>query len=112
MKQKELLINDKKIGKIYIANNFFLRLRGLMGRDPEEVGALLIKPCSQIHTFFMSDAIDVIYVDKKWNVIHIDVDVKPSRICRGVRGSKCVIEIPKKKSIELNIQVGDRVLVE
>ncbi len=112
MKQKDWFINDRNVGKIYIADNFFLRLRGLMGRDPVEMGALLIKPCSQIHTFFMSDAIDVIYIDREWNVIFVDVDVKPSKICKGVKGARCVIEIPKMKSIELNIQIGDKILVE
>jgi len=45
------------------------RKRGLLGRDSLDAGtALLIAPCSSVHTFFMRFPIDVIFVDRSGRV--------------------------------------------
>ncbi len=45
-----------------LANNFWTRLRGLMGvRDLPAGDGLLLKPANQIHTHFMAIPIDVLY---------------------------------------------------
>lgn len=111
MKRSKLLLNQSEICMTYIADNFLLRLRGLIGRNPSEIGALLIKPCSQIHTFMMSAPIDVIYIDKDGKVLHIDENVEKNKCKAKVKGSKAVIEFPAFKARELNIKTGDYLTV-
>ena len=55
------------------ADNFFTRLRGLMGvRDLPQGDGLLITPANQIHTHFMAIPIDVVYLDKEDRVMDFD----------------------------------------
>ncbi len=107
MKQKDIYLNEKKVGKVYVADNFFLRLRGLIGRNPEEVGALLIQPCSQIHTFMMSAPIDVVYLDKSGRVLKIEQNIPPSRCQKSVKHAKAVVEFPAFQTEKLHIKTED-----
>lgn len=44
--------------------------------------------------FFMRFAIDAIFVDREWKVIHIAHCIKPWRVSRIVPRSRRVIELP------------------
>ena len=73
--------------EVIIADNFFLRLAGLMGRKqlPEATG-LLLAPCDSVHMCFMRFSIDVVYVDKDFTILKIVNNLKPwtgLSICRG-----------------------------
>jgi uncharacterized membrane protein (UPF0127 family) len=70
------------------------RRRGLLGRDFLEAGsALVIAPCSSIHTFFMRFAIDVIFVARDGRVLKTCADVAARRIAIRL-GAFAVIELP------------------
>lgn len=77
----------------FLANTFGSRYKGLIGKKeiPEDY-ALIIKPCNQIHMFFMKFAIDVVYVDSNHQVCGIDVDLKPWRIGKKRSKARMVIE--------------------
>ena len=97
MKKIELTRDGVKICYVFVANTFWTRFKGLMGKTEQEIedmGGLLIKPCSQIHTFFMKAAIDVVYFDKNWNIIKLDEKVAPGKCCKSVKGAKFLIEFP------------------
>ena len=105
-----MFINGNKIETIHIADNFWLRFKGLMGKSQEKIeklGGLHIKPCAQIHTFFMKCAIDVIYIDRQGKVLHIDKSAAPSKSFKKVKGAKSVIELPDGYSNEKNIEIND-----
>lgn len=56
--------------RLAIADKFWPRLLGLMGKKMLINGcALLLFPCSSIHTFFMRFPIDVVYIDRDWNIV-------------------------------------------
>ena len=78
------------------ANTFLARLVGLLGRSSLTPGeALLIEPCSSVHTAFMRFTIDVVFVDKDGRVVKITPNMRPFRV-RGVFKASCsVIELPK-----------------
>lgn len=61
-----------------VAASYRARTRGLLGQDGVE-GALLLTPCSSIHTFRMRFAIDVAYLDRKLNVVAVRT-MKPGRL--------------------------------
>jgi hypothetical protein len=66
---------------------------------------LLILPCNSIHTHFMRFAIDVVYVSRALEVVHVDRAMAPWRFGRIHRGSHFVIELPAGAAEET--EVGD-----
>jgi hypothetical protein len=57
------------------------RNRGLLGRDSFPAGvAMVLAPCSGIHTWFMRFPIDVIFVDRAGRVLRVGRTVPPFRV--------------------------------
>lgn len=70
------------------------RRRGLLGRDSlAEGSALVIAPCSAVHTLFMRFPIDIAFVARDGRVVKARSAVRPSRIAFAVRAF-AVIELP------------------
>lgn len=83
-----------KHGRVYRADNhhcliprvartssWFERLRGLLGLpSPATDEALLIRPCSSVHTFFMGYAIDLIFLDRDWRTLRLVKSLQPWRM--------------------------------
>ncbi len=81
-----------------IADSFFLRLRGLIGvKELRDGEGLVIKPCSSIHTFFMTFNIDVVFLDSNGVVQKIVEGLRPFRMCACLKRSTTVVELPEKK---------------
>jgi uncharacterized membrane protein (UPF0127 family) len=62
------------------------RRQGLLGRLGLEDEALIIAPCSAVHTFFMRFPIDVLFVDRQGRVTRVVHTVRPWRITGSLRG--------------------------
>jgi uncharacterized membrane protein (UPF0127 family) len=83
------------------------RRRGLLGRDTlEEDAALIIAPCSGIHTFFMRFSIDVVFVTRAGRVLKTSPLVPPWRM-RIAFGAFAVIEFPAGTIARSHTNVGD-----
>lgn len=111
MKRAELYLENKYICNISIADSFWTRFMGLMGKTETQIrdmGGLLISPCSQIHTFFMKASIDVVYLDRNGNVVQIDEDVRPFKCCKRVKQAKYLIEFPKGEVQKLQIKDNNK----
>jgi uncharacterized membrane protein (UPF0127 family) len=77
------------------ATSMRARLRGLLGRNSLPEGeALVIEPCSSIHTFFMRFAIDAAFVGKDGRVLRAIPDLRPWRATRVYPSAALVIELP------------------
>ncbi|MER5767695.1 DUF192 domain-containing protein [Streptomyces sp. NPDC001985] len=63
-----------------IAASHRTRRRGLLGRDTVE-GAILLAPCSGIHTLGMRFTIDVAYLDQRLRVLDLHT-LPPGRLGR------------------------------
>ncbi len=87
--------NGKKIvSALKIANNFFTRLKGLIGSAPLQFQqGILISPCQQIHTHFMRYEIDVVFLDKTFNVIQIDRKMRPWKFSKFYKNAHYVLEL-------------------
>ncbi len=97
----------------WLADNFWTRLRGLIGRPPLEPGqGLLILPSNSVHCFFMSYPIDVIYVDREDRVLKVDEAMKPWRVGKPVFGARYVIELPAGEAARRDVRPGDELEVE
>lgn len=78
----------------FLAHTFFKRMVGLLGRRSLRKGeALIIRPCSSIHTFFMRFPIDVLFVDRNSRVIRAIDSLKPFRLTPAYFNSTFVIEL-------------------
>lgn len=104
------LRNEKgiKIEDVRVADSFWKRFLGLMGkRNMPGMGLILLK-CSSIHTFFMRFDIDVVYFSKNFKVIGIQ-SIKPWRFGKIIRGVSHILEIPSGSNI---FKIGDIISME
>lgn len=105
--RNNLIAEDVKIAK-----NFFTRSIGLLSRksilDNE---ALIIKPCCSVHTFFMKFAIDVLFVNKRNEVIALYENVKPWRILPIHWNSLYVVELASGNISNNGIFKGDAIKI-
>lgn len=91
-----------------IASSFNDRLVGLMFKGPlKENDSLLINPCNSIHTFFMKYAIDVIFLNKKLEVVAIYNNLKPWRLTKIVFKASQVLEMEAGR-LNREIKIGDK----
>jgi len=86
------------------------RGRGLLGRD-SFTGALVLRPCRQVHTAGMRFAIDVAFCDADGVVLRISTLAR-WRVSPVVWRSKLVIEAEAGAFERWGLRVGDRVEVK
>lgn len=82
------------LSQVLLANSFWSRLKGLLGRKhlaPEE--GLLIQPCNSVHTLGMSFSIGVLFLDAEQRILHLIPSLPPGRLSPVVRGSRQVLEL-------------------
>ena len=92
-----------------LANNFWTRLRGLMGvRDLPAGDGLLLKPANQIHTHFMAIPIDVLYLDAESRVGH---GRGVAAAVRRMRLGRAVLELPAGVIQAHGVQPNDQLRV-
>ncbi len=93
---------------IFVANTFFPRIKGLIGREFLLPGqAIILEPCNSIHTFFMRFPIDVLFVNRDYGVIKTILNLCPNRVSSICWHSARVIELPAGKINSTNTQLQD-----
>lgn len=93
--------------KAWLADNFFLRLKGLMFRknmDRDE--AVILYHTPSIHTFFMNFSIEVVFLNQKMRIVDIRRELKPKRVVFSASAS-IAIELPANKTSPVTLEVGD-----
>jgi uncharacterized membrane protein (UPF0127 family) len=99
--------NEIIAGRVRVADNPWTRLVGLLGKKSLPIGeALLIRPCSSVHTFFMRFRMDAIFVDRESRVLKVQHDMRPFRVA-WARKSRFVIELMGGALRDLDIKPGD-----
>lgn len=77
------------------ADSFWRRLRGLMFRTALPLGTgLLIRPCNQVHTYWMRFPIDVVFLDRAGRVVGVQSELHPGRMWPRVKGAHAALELP------------------
>lgn len=94
--------------RVQVAANFWSRAIGLLftGKLGEDQG-LWIRPCSDVHTWFMRYSIDVVFLGKDNRVLAISENVAPFRFVFGPKGSQTVLELASGAAMLSGIKVGD-----
>jgi len=84
------------------------RTRGLLGRPSlARDSALVIAPCSAIHTFAMQFPIDVIFTARDGRVLRIRHDLAASNVARAARAF-AAIEMAAGEAARHELRVGDQ----
>lgn len=98
--------------RLYIADSFWRRLRGLLGTAGLAAGeALQIRPCDNIHMFGMRYAIDVIFADQHGRVLKTVAELKPWSMA-WCRGAAYVVELPCGALQASRTGIGDLLEIE
>ena len=96
------------IHKLEVAESFFSRAIGLLGRNQlHDESGLWIKPCSDIHTWFMRFNFDAVFVDSKLIVQSVHPNLKPWKFI-WQRKASSVFELPEGKVEKARIEIGDQ----
>ena len=94
--------------KIKIAKSMTDRMIGLMfTKNMNGYDALWIKPCNQIHTFFMQFDLDVVFLSKDLKVIKIVKGIKPYRLTWLYLKATSVLEFAAG-TLDPSIEEGDQ----
>lgn len=87
-------LNGIAICRAKVAERFKERLVGLLRHKELEPGrGLLLRGCSQVHTFGMRFTIDVVFISKDLNILEIERSLKPGRVSRYVKGAYWALEL-------------------
>jgi len=97
--------------RVIMADNFFARLKGLLGKPGLNPGnCLVIKPCRCVHTMFMRFAIDVIFLGSDGQVLALIENLRPFRFSPYVRGAWLAVELPAGTLSRAVTAVGDLII--
>ena len=79
--------------RIKLANKFFNRLKGLMGKKRLEKGeGLLLLNCSLIHNFFMEIPIDAVYLSHDMTVLAVET-LQPWKLGKIIKNTSHILEL-------------------
>jgi uncharacterized membrane protein (UPF0127 family) len=106
----KVMCNGKTISQnIILADTFWCRLAGLITRkdlQPDE--GLLIRPCRQVHTWFMSFSLDIVFLDKEGKVIYLLPEMKPGKISPFIKESFQVLELAPGVISAHQLKLGEK----
>jgi len=96
-----------------IADTFFGRLKGLLGRkDLPKGDGLVIDPCTGIHTVGMKFGMDVIFLDRSSCVIGLRTGIAPNHLTRIFWKAKRAVELPVATIEDSGTDIGDLIRIE
>jgi uncharacterized membrane protein (UPF0127 family) len=96
---------------VAVADSYFRRLIGLLGKTKKWARpgqGLWIIPSHGVHTLGMLFPIDLIFLDREKNVVHVEEHVKPFRISRVSIRTHSVLELPAHTVYRTGTCVGDQ----
>ncbi|WP_051433121.1 DUF192 domain-containing protein [Promicromonospora kroppenstedtii] len=107
MKSNQLLVDDRPVAAVEVADTALTRARGLLFRRvlPE---ALLLSPCSSVHGAWMRVPLDVALLSTDGEVVHAQV-LRPWAVTRPRRGVTQVLEAPTGSFERWGLRPGSRV---
>jgi uncharacterized membrane protein (UPF0127 family) len=96
-----------------VADSFWRRLRGLLGRDGLAVGeGLVIVPCTSVHMLGMRFPLDVLHLDRAGTVLRAIPGLQPGKFGPMVWRSHLAVELPAGTIAASGTIVGDTVVLE
>jgi len=97
---------------VTLAATHWSRFRGLMctaAANFRTGDGLWIVPCRGVHSFAMNFPIDVIYLDGRNRVVHVEENLRPWRVARVSLRAASVLELPAHTLRPTQTAVGDEI---
>jgi uncharacterized membrane protein (UPF0127 family) len=94
-----------------VADSYLRRLVGLIGKTKTWArlgGGLWIVPSRGVHTIGMLFPIDLVFLSKEKEVVHVEEHVRPFRISAVSLRAMSVLELPPHTIYRTGTRVGDR----
>jgi uncharacterized membrane protein (UPF0127 family) len=94
-----------------VADSYLRRLVGLLGKTRRwaQLGrGLWIVPSQGVHTIGMLFPIDLIFLGKEKQVVHIEEHIRPFRISKVSLKATSVLELPPHTIYRSGTRVGDK----
>lgn len=105
--------NTTLVSEGVIAASWWSRLKGLLGHAPLKSGeGLLLRGEKAIHTIGMGFAIDVLFLDRSGNIVHLIPDMVPLKLSPYVSRSTDVLELPAGTIANTGTRLGDRIEIQ
>jgi len=98
--------------EVSVADTYWRRLIGLLGKTRNWARSgrgLWIRPSRGVHTIGMLFPIDVIFLDRSRQVIHVEEYLRPFCISKVCLKAESVLELPPHTIFRTGTQIGDRV---
>ena len=96
------------VPRVVQTTNALERMRGLLGRPPLAYGeGLLIVPCPSVHTLFMGYPIDLVFLDRDWQVLQLLDSLPPWRMA-ACRGAYMTLELAAASLQQLGLAKTDQ----
>lgn len=95
-----------------VADTYWSRLVGLIATSPGDFGngrGLWIRPCRGVHTLAMRFPIDVLYLDRAGQVVHLEHNLQPWRFSPVLMSAASVLELPSLTLARTATAMGDRI---
>ncbi len=95
--------------RVRVADRWWPRLRGMIGRPAPQAGeGLLLVPCQGVHMHWMRYALDIAFLDEAGRVVALYHGLRPWRFSKTHREAACAVELPVGTLSGTGTQVGDR----
>ncbi|MGH9760300.1 MAG: DUF192 domain-containing protein, partial [Blastocatellia bacterium] len=94
-----------------VADDYLSRLVGLLGKTRRWArlgNGLWIVPSRGVHTIGMLFPIDLLFLSKEKEVVHVEEYVRPFRISKVSLKASSVLELPPHTIYRTGTKVGDR----
>lgn len=94
--------------RIELADRFIPRLKGLLGRGGLAEGeGMFLSPCSSIHCFGMKFPIDVIFLDRNYQVVGIRENMLPGSRASNSK-ARHVLELKAGEVERHSLKIGEQ----
>jgi hypothetical protein len=81
-------------------------------RSLEQGHGLWLKPCNQVHMFFMKYALDLVFIDKDHRVVRLVEGLAPGTISPKVKEAESVIELPVGTIASAGLSEGNTLAID
>ena len=98
--------------KIYQAKSYKEKLNGLLVHPPLKPNESMLFKTTLIHTFFMKYPLDIVFLNHRYKILHIQKTLKPFRFSKFVWGTKYILEFHHKNHIINFFNTGDFVEIQ
>ncbi|MBP8865557.1 MAG: DUF192 domain-containing protein [Acetobacterium sp.] len=108
-----ILRNDIELfGAVKVADRFMSRLVGLLktsGLSDDQ--GLLLKKCNQVHTLGMKFPIDVIFLSKDGDILHIEPEMAAGKVSPHIQNAFWVLEVKSESCRRLQLEINQHLII-